>query len=280
MEKLKLFEAFNEQKTEQERKFEELSTEGKKIAKLYKGIYNTLSSSWDFSDSITLRKEDCINGKIPIKIGIVDGAFSVNSCNLISLENSPSEVKGTFDASFNVITSLVDGPTKVNGDYLCNLNFLYSLEGSPSKINGIFDCRANRLKNFIGGPIIVGGIFKASGNVLITSNEGLPLYCSPRSGSKQLILGNEVLEIFLHQYYTQLNVAKTTFTKLSKLNTEEIKNVIIKKIIWICRGNQEKLVIFMQVFEKISSEMLEKLQTRIGKDYASGLLGANEWGMI
>lgn len=126
--------------------------------------------------------------EIPFKFGKVNGNFNVESCELVSLLNSPNEVKGYFKCSKNRLTSLEYLPKKIdksiyldsnhltnldglnfdviNGDFDCDNNYLTSLKGCPKKVNGGFYCSDNRLDSLIGSPEFVKERFYCNNNSL------------------------------------------------------------------------------------------------------------------
>jgi hypothetical protein len=91
--------------------------------------------------------------EIPIKFGIVRGNFNITQNNLLSLKNSPREVTGTFDCTFNrQLSSLKNGPKSAK-DYDCSHCNLTSLEGAPMEVTRKFNCSFNRqLSSLKNGP--------------------------------------------------------------------------------------------------------------------------------
>jgi hypothetical protein len=75
---------------------------------------------------------------IPIKFGIIDGNFWCASNGLISLDFSPSEVRGDFDISNNKISSLKDCPKLIEGNFNCAGNPINTINDLDSKILGNF----------------------------------------------------------------------------------------------------------------------------------------------
>jgi hypothetical protein len=127
--------------------------------------------------------------KIPIKFGKIKGDFNVSVNHLISLENSPREVTGTFNCSGNEkLTSLKGGPSSAY-IYDCSNCKLTSLEGSPTGYIPLLICKNNpNLSSLKGGPEKVRIIDCNSCN--LTSLEDAPkeaeyFYCSKQvSGRK------------------------------------------------------------------------------------------------
>lgn len=55
--------------------------------------------------------------KIPFKFGSVNGSFIANNCDLITLVNSPFEVKGNYSATGNLIKTLAGAPEYVGKNF-------------------------------------------------------------------------------------------------------------------------------------------------------------------
>jgi len=134
--------------------------------------------------------------EIPIRFGIVRGDFIIINNNLLSLKNSPREVTGVFDCSYNPqLSSLKNGP-KIAKYYYCNNCNLKSLEGGPKQVAESFVCSENinltslkgglksvknyycndcDLKSLKNGPSEVVEKFDCSVNENLTSLEGGPI---------------------------------------------------------------------------------------------------------
>ena len=67
---------------------------------------------------------------IVIKTNFKNYDFSRNK--LVSLENSPQNIKGYFDCSHNQLTSLDGSPQTINGAFECGFNLLTTLKGCPA----------------------------------------------------------------------------------------------------------------------------------------------------
>lgn len=98
----------------------------------------------------------------------VVGSVDVCHNHLKDLSNSPEEVSGWFDCSFNKkLVSLRGAPRSV-GSFSCYYTLIQNVEGAPSNIAGHFvirNCFVNSLK---GCPKIVGKDFNVEHNRLAT----------------------------------------------------------------------------------------------------------------
>ena len=104
--------------------------------------------SLDIHGNIVIKPFDILDkneGKLPFKFGRVDGTMWLNSLDLKTLENCPSEVTGDFVIYENKLENFIGGPENVGGDFAANMNLsLKSLDGSPKKVGGkysILSCR-------------------------------------------------------------------------------------------------------------------------------------------
>lgn len=90
--------------------------------------------------AITLK----VKKRIPIRMGLVQGRFLCDKCELESLENAPHTVTDNFSCSANLLESLQGGPSAVGefsmggGTYSCSGNFLKNFEGAPTQFTGYF----------------------------------------------------------------------------------------------------------------------------------------------
>jgi hypothetical protein len=107
--------------------------------------------------SITLK----VKKRIPIKMGIVQGRFNCDKCELETLENAPHTVSDNFSCHSNYLTSLVGGPQSV---------------GSHSMGGGTYSSAHNLLSNFEGAPTEFTGYFVGVGQMSngLTNVDGLP----------------------------------------------------------------------------------------------------------
>lgn len=115
-------------------------------------------------------------GKLPVKFADeCDGDFSIDSCNLASLEGCPPIVNGSFDCHDNLrLTSLKDAPEIVHGSVSINNCSLTSLEHFPEvRGRSNFSCRIN-LRNNPGITSLAGLENKVTGiSTLIANNIGI-----------------------------------------------------------------------------------------------------------
>ena len=150
--------------------------------------------SVDVDDSVYFYKQDWI-GRIPIKLGKVNGSVNIMECNnLTNLKGLPNYISGSLNISNNINLESLEGcPEKIDGDFICTNSKIETLEhgpkyvgrdfiivrtnltsliGSPEKIGKNFNCDYNKLTNLIGLTKEVGN-FSGKGNEL-TSLEGIP----------------------------------------------------------------------------------------------------------
>lgn len=111
-----------------------------------------------------------LNGRLPIRFGVVTGNFTASSLNLTTLEGCPTRVEGNFNISGNILENLIGGPEYVKGAYFARECKLKSLEGAPRSCLE-FNCAINQLVNLIGCPNAPILHFE---NNLLTSLEGSP----------------------------------------------------------------------------------------------------------
>lgn len=107
---------------------------------------------YDYNGSLEFKREDLVNGKIPVKFTKVNGNFVCKNIGLKTLENCPEIVGGEFDCSNNELTNLVGGPNEVGWNYRCSNNKLESIKGVAYSIgaanNGsLFNCSNNPLQS-------------------------------------------------------------------------------------------------------------------------------------
>ena len=76
----------------------------------------------------------------------VERYFICSVNKLITLENSPKTVGGSFYCGNNQLISLKGAPTYVGGEFGCGNNKLTSLDGAPTYVGGSFNCRYNPVK--------------------------------------------------------------------------------------------------------------------------------------
>lgn len=103
--------------------------------------------------------------RIEVKFGKILGSFDCSGNKLLTLENSPTELKlsmgkNGFNCSYNKLTNLKGAPKEIPGSFICRFNNLISLDGCPKEIWGDFDCRNNpRLKSLDGIGKVHGKIY-------------------------------------------------------------------------------------------------------------------------
>lgn len=138
-------------------------------------------------------------GKLPIKIGKVQGRFVVTESQLTTLEGFPDSISGFlmiricnklkslkgctqvvggmfYLNNCLLVRTLEGGPTQVLNDYVCSNNKLTSLVGAPEICTSSFDCSRNDLADLTGAPTRVERNFTCAENLKLTSLEGVPRY--------------------------------------------------------------------------------------------------------
>lgn len=127
--------------------------------------WNDKTMSWDVDGDVFIDNVK-LDGKIPIKFGVVTGDFNCENLDLKTLENCPTEVGNNFYCGSNKLTTLVGGPLKAKY-YDCCYNQLKDLIGAPKEVDKLFRCSSNNLYTLKGGPVKVG-TFDCSDNNLET----------------------------------------------------------------------------------------------------------------
>lgn len=108
---------------------------------------------------------EVLNGNITIRAvtslyyhnKIVNGDFSCQNFNILSLEGSPIKVTGYFDCSNTGISSLKGCPREVGKDYYCynapNLKSLHNVHKYVNRIGGYLEMSANIVESHILGVL-------------------------------------------------------------------------------------------------------------------------------
>lgn len=87
------------------------------------------------SDGVTINIPEFPLRKLPVPFGVIKHAnFFVDSCRLVTLENCPEEVDGSFSCNNNDLEDLVGAPWIVKGDFSAMKNSLTSLAGFPIRV--------------------------------------------------------------------------------------------------------------------------------------------------
>lgn len=97
----------------------------------------------DVLGSVFIKKEDLIDGMLPLPFGEILGRFDCSGLGLTTLKGSPTRVKYFFDCSNNKLSNLDYCPKYIDGDFYCDGNLLESLEGCPKEVGGHFGCNPN-----------------------------------------------------------------------------------------------------------------------------------------
>ena len=83
---------------------------------------------------------------LPLKFGTVDGDFCIARLRLKTLDGCPTDITGTFNASYNIFPDLKGGPRRVGGDYYASYNpELKSLEGMAETVVGGMNLSSTRI---------------------------------------------------------------------------------------------------------------------------------------
>ena len=102
-------------------------------------VLNKKTNRYDSKYDVIVRKEDLIDGHLPVQFNQVKGRFSIGNCDdLVNLKGAPAIVGGNFEV-FNCkdLLSLDGGPDWVGKDYnIASCNMLYSIKGIASHIGG------------------------------------------------------------------------------------------------------------------------------------------------
>jgi hypothetical protein len=161
-----------------------------------------------------------------IKLGVVNGDFSLNNHSIESFKTMPDEITGslylrgndiksldgmptvgrTIDLSSNPLESLEGCQQVVNGDFAISNCTLSNLAGAPNKIVGTFNCSDNLLSSLEGGPDEVGLSYNCSNNKLRTLN-GFPQEFGFSGGSDVNVSNN--------QLYTLENIPVSKYVSIT-----------------------------------------------------------------
>lgn len=128
-------------------------------------VYNETAKQYDCHSNMRLNNADLLRGKIPVRLGIVDGDFICNGCDsLVSLENAPIAVNGNFEYSgCDSLKSLKGAPLHVGGHFECRYCNMETLEYSPKTLGRDFDCsHCDNLKSLHGVTQTIRGAFRCS----------------------------------------------------------------------------------------------------------------------
>jgi hypothetical protein len=104
----------------------------------------------------------------------IDGDLYLTNNHLLTLENCPQHITGSFLCTGNYLRNLIGGPVSVGtevryGVYSCANNKLTSLTGAPKNMDYCdFDCSQNHLTDLMHLPSTIGGKLICSFNRLKT----------------------------------------------------------------------------------------------------------------
>lgn len=104
----------------------------------------------------------------------INGDLYLTNNHLLTLENCPQHITGSFLCTGNYLRNLIGGPVSVGtearyGVYSCTNNKLTSLAGAPKNMDYCdFDCSENYLTDLTHLPPVVGGKLNCGFNRLKT----------------------------------------------------------------------------------------------------------------
>ena len=87
----------------------------------------------------------------------------------------------------------------------------------------------------------------------------------------------------LCNYYESLYKIRSTgfgYSMIKELSPDEIDTLIIKRLIWASKKDPQRLVNCLKGLELIDPILFKKVEDKLGENKISGLLGANEWGLL
>lgn len=171
----------------------------KKFILIYNLKYNIGTRRYDSKQRVTVRNDDLVDGKLPLKFGTIEGKFDCNYCtklktlegapisalsfechdctSLESLKHAPKFVDGLFNCcECPNLTSLEGMPNEV-GNLIVSSSGITSLKGAPKIIYGYLDCaHCKNLKTIEGAPSRIGGDFDLFDCENLVSLKGAPEY--------------------------------------------------------------------------------------------------------
>lgn len=143
---------------------------------------------------------------LKVKFNVINGNFSCNDNQLISLKGCPHTVNGLFNCSYNNLNSLEGGPHTVNGVFDCSENHLVNLVGGPTFVNDTYYCDYNKINDLLGIPEKLTEGFYCRHNALKNIQNG-PKYLSfamDFTNNKLKIIDLKYLPKFLGDVYVSL----------------------------------------------------------------------------
>lgn len=146
-------------------------------------VYNQKTDSYDAEGyMVKITDKDLIDGKFPVKFGVIRAIFSCSCPNLQSLQGAPKRITRNCALHCPKLTSLKGLPTEIGGDFILNqCHDLVDLTGSPRRVEGTFiitDCK--NIQSLKGGPRAVGKDLVLQNCRKLISPEGFPHYVGER----------------------------------------------------------------------------------------------------
>ena len=134
----------------------------KRHALLKEGDYEIVGLKLNLFERVQIDEEDLVDGKFPFKFGSVYD-FGAENIGLVSLENSPDEVKVDFVVNGNELTNFIGGPKYVGRTFTANFNRnLESLDGSPEEVGNYSITACQRVKDIKGITPVINGDLRVS----------------------------------------------------------------------------------------------------------------------
>ena len=129
---------------------------------LKEGDYEISGLKLNLFERVRINEEDLVDNKFPFKFGSVYD-FIADNIGLVSLENSPDEVKVDFVVNGNELTNFIGGPKYVGRTFSANFNRnLESLDGSPEEVGNYSITACQRVKDIKGITPIINGELRIS----------------------------------------------------------------------------------------------------------------------
>lgn len=185
-------------------------------------VYNQKTDSYDAEGyMVKITDKDLINGKFPVKFGVIQAVFSCSCPNLQSLQGAPKMITRNCAIHCPKLTSLKGLPTEIGGDFILDqCNSLVDLTGSPRRVEGTFiitDCK--NLQSLKGGPRAVGKDLVLQNCNKLVSPEGFPRY-----------IGKRIRTYSIPQQFT----ISDTFLAAKELEKERLEEMFVQKyaLVW------------------------------------------------
>jgi hypothetical protein len=213
-------------------------------------------------------------GLMGIKLGRVEGDFSVASCNFISMEGFPVEITGYLQANGNKFEDLKGCPQKIGGAFQLNGNrelkslvgcpdeikgnfiiesctSLTSLEGSPRKVGGFMNCSYTSIKSLKGAPEEIGSelrsvSFNADDCYSLSSLEGAPVLLNTQE-NQDSSYGKDYTFINCPNLYSLEGLPLDRNYSVS-LEKNGLRPSILKKALNVAKKTRSWIVAYLSMF--------------------------------